>query len=283
MVRAAGGVVWRTGRGGVEVLLVHRPRYGDWTLPKGKLHRDEHPVVGACREVREETGVRPNVGARLPSVSYATMVGREPAKKVVDFWAMTARSDEGFTPGHEIDELAWLPVAAARERLSYPRDVMVLSALDEVPYASAPVVLVRHASAGDRATWRGPDERRPLDPAGVARAEALARILPCFGPERLISAPALRCRQTFEPVAAATGRTIEVDPDFDEAGDGGAAARALRRLGERATAVCSQRALIPKALAQLTGAAEDAYPTPKGAGWVLFFGDGGLAAVDPLP
>jgi 8-oxo-dGTP pyrophosphatase MutT (NUDIX family)/phosphohistidine phosphatase SixA len=285
LVRAAGGVVWRAaGRNGVEVLLVHRPRYGDWSLPKGKLKRGEHPIVGACREVHEETAVDASVTARLPTVSYTTHVGAQPAPKVVDYWAMTVVAESGFTPGAEIDAIGWLAVDRALGRLSYDHDVSVLTAFAELPALAAPVVLMRHASAGDRQAWTGPDSERPLDPDGVVRARDLARILRCFHPTRLVSATPVRCRQTMVPLAESTGRTVEVDEVFDESADPDLAAQALRRLGEGpgCTVVCSQKVVIPGALAGLTGTRSEAYATPKGAGWVLSFAGGHLAALDQL-
>jgi 8-oxo-dGTP diphosphatase len=285
LVRAAGGVVWRAvERDGIEVLLVHRPRYDDWSLPKGKLKRDEHPIVGACREVHEETAVDVSVAARLPTVSYTTHIAGRAAPKVVDYWAMTVVADAGFTPGAEIDAIRWLDVDRALRRLSYGHDVSVLSAFVELPTLAAPVVLLRHASAGDRKAWTGPDAERPLDPDGVGRARELARILRCFHPERLISASPARCRQTLVPLAEATGRAVEVDEVFDESGDPHLAARRLRRLGggPGCVVVCSQRALIPGALAELTGARPEAYATAKGAGWVLSFADANLAVLDQL-
>jgi 8-oxo-dGTP diphosphatase len=285
LVRAAGGVVWRAvERNGTEVLLVHRPRYDDWSLPKGKLKRGEHPIVGACREVHEETAVEAGIAARLPTVSYTTHIGAQPAPKVVDYWAMTVVADTGFTPGTEIDAIGWLDVDRALHRLSYGHDRSVLAAFAELPALTAPVVLVRHASAGDRQTWTGPDGERPLDPDGGARARELARILRCFHPTRLVSATPVRCRQTLVPLAEATGRRVEVDAVFDESADPALAARRLRRLGRGSgcTVVCSQRVVIPGALADLTGTRPDAYATPKGAGWVLSFAGEHLALLDPL-
>jgi 8-oxo-(d)GTP phosphatase len=290
LVRAAGGVVWRPG---AEVLLVHRPKYDDWTLPKGKLRRGEHPIVGACREVEEETAVRPSVAVRLPSVSYTTRVGDRPAPKVVDYWAMTVVADTGFTPGAEIDAIRWLPIDPALTHLSYDHDVSVLSAFAALPSLSAPVVLLRHASAGERNTWTGPDSERPLDRAGMARAKKLATILGCFHPARLVSAAPLRCLQTLAPLADATAVPVDIDEAFDEASSPSAAARRLRELGRGAgcTVVCSQRAVIPEAIAELaaprgsapttvTGAG--AYATAKGNGWVLSFDGERLATIDEL-
>jgi 8-oxo-(d)GTP phosphatase len=287
VVRAAGGVVWRGGRDGagdVEVLLVHRPRYDDWTLPKGKLRKGEHPIVGACREVEEETAVRPRVAVRLPTVSYTTQLRGRPAPKVVDYWTMTAVCDTGFTPGAEIDAIRWLAVDRALTRLSYRHDVSVLSAFAALPPVSAPVVLIRHASAGDRQTWTGPDAERPLDPPGAARAQALAAILRCFRPVRLVSASPLRCRQTFDPLVRSTGLGVDIDTDFDEGSDPHRAARRLRAMssGPGCTVVCSQRGVVDGAVADLAGQRPATFATAKGNGWVLSFADDRLATVDEL-
>ncbi len=102
---------------GVEVLLVHRPKYDDWSLPKGKCEPGEHVVLTAVREVFEETSVRSALGPRLPSVEYRTGAYR----KRIDYWSMLGLGHQAAA-SHEVDAVSWLPVAQARERLSYPRD-----------------------------------------------------------------------------------------------------------------------------------------------------------------
>jgi 8-oxo-dGTP diphosphatase len=285
LVRAAGGVVWRPGADvDVEVLLVHRPRYDDWTLPKGKLRKGEHPIVGACREVHEETAVRASVAVRLPTVSYMTHVRGRPAPKVVDYWTMTPVSDTGFEPGAEIDAIRWLAVDRALTRLSYRHDASVLSAFAALPPLSAPVVFIRHASAGDRGTWTGPDADRPLDAPGVERAEALAAILRCFQPVRLVSASPLRCRQTFDPLVDASGLSVDIESAFDAGRDPQRAADRLRAFGGEpgCTVVCSQREVTAAAVAHLAGQRPATFATAKGNGWVLSFADDRLATVDEL-
>jgi 8-oxo-(d)GTP phosphatase len=299
-IRAAGGVLTRPGPDGPMVALVHRPRHDDWSLPKGKLHRGENPVVAARREVWEETGVRAWVGVRLPSVSYQVPIGQgspvELADKVVDFWAMRSVSSNGFVPGSETDELAWLTPAQAQERATYERDIMVIGAFADLPPLRDPVLVVRHARAGEPQQWTGPDDLRPLDEVGEARAAALADTLACFGPVRLVSAVPLRCVQTLEPLASALGLEIQIDPAFNEYQDPDVAADRLRGMDTSggATVICSQGKLIPPLLATLTrpdgrsasSRAEDEmtpYATPKGGGWALFFGPSGGVLLDPLP
>jgi 8-oxo-dGTP diphosphatase len=127
LVLAAGGVVWRRGADGiVEVVLVHRPRYDDWSLPKGKLDPGETDEQAALREVEEETTLTARLGPELPSTTYLDRSGKH---KRVRYWAMTVL--EGTPSGcNEVDAAIWLPVAEAARRLTYSRDVDVLGALD---------------------------------------------------------------------------------------------------------------------------------------------------------
>ncbi|MGH2972773.1 MAG: NUDIX hydrolase [Gaiellaceae bacterium] len=119
-VRAAGGVVRREGR----VLLVHRPMYDDWTFPKGKVEDGESDEECALREVREETGLRCELEAELPSTSYVDAHGRP---KSVRWWSMRPIADDGFTPNEEVDELRWLDASSARTSLTYARDADLLA------------------------------------------------------------------------------------------------------------------------------------------------------------
>ena len=125
-VEAAGGVVVRDGGAGTEVCVVHRPRYDDWTFPKGKLDPGETFEDAALREVEEETGLRCSLEAELPSTEYRDSKDRP---KIVRYWQMEVDEDPGFTPNDEVDELRWLPMAEARELLTYDRDGGLLDGL----------------------------------------------------------------------------------------------------------------------------------------------------------
>ena len=131
-VRAAGGVVWRPSEDGPSrIVVVHRPRYDDWSLPKGKCDEGESYADCALREVEEETGFTCRLGAELPSTQYRDNKGRP---KTVRYWAMEPVDGDGrFRPNAEIDEIRWLPVPDAVKLLSYDHDRPVVLAFTPPP------------------------------------------------------------------------------------------------------------------------------------------------------
>ena len=289
-VRAAGAVLWRPADGGVEICVVHRPKYDDWSLPKGKLDTGEHPVVAAVREVLEETGVRAHPQLRLPDVAYTLPNG---VPKTVEFWAMRAGAGPAVAMADpaEVDEVRWLPPEFAEDALSYPADARLVERVATLPPITALTPLVRHGHAGERKKWAGNDALRPIDAQGQQEAEGLAEVLPLFEPARLIAAPALRCRQTLAPLAESLGLPIVSDSAFaepstpDELPDKvKAAATRLAELRDGPTAaICSQGKLLPGLLATLTGTdAPEPYKTPKGGGWILSWAGAQLIGVSRL-
>lgn len=281
VISAAGGVVWRRGPDPEPlVALVHRSRHDDWSLPKGKLRRGEHPLAAAVREVAEETAVRAIPRQVLPAIRYRV----DGVPKVVEYWSMAAAEVAAFTPNSEVDGIAWLPAGQAVRQVSYGHDADLLRGWASLPPVSAVVLVVRHADAGDRYGSPAADQERPLSRQGIADAEAMCRLLGLFAPDRLVSASPRRCRQSLEPLAAASDLRVQVDPVFDEAADDpDLAARRLGNLAETGatTVVCSQGAVIPAMLARIAGGGEriaagahvdeSDLATPKGDGWLLPF------------
>ncbi|BCJ54641.1 NUDIX hydrolase [Actinoplanes sp. NBRC 14428] len=276
-VRAAGGVLWRPAGDGIEICLVHRPYRADWSLPKGKLDGSEHALAAAVREVLEETGVRAEPQLRLPEVAYTLPDG---VPKTVDFWLMRAGDGPAADPQDptEVDAVVWLSPGEALDRLTYADDRRLVEHVTTLPPITSLTVLVRHAHAGRRKDFAGPDPLRPIDDRGRAEAETIGVAAALFAPRRLIAATPLRCRQTLEPLARTLGLPIVADGAFAEPGDAAeiparvktAAARLVElRDGER-TAICSQGKVIPGLLASLDGADDpEPYRTAKGDGWVL--------------
>ncbi len=127
-VKAAGGVVWRRAGDTVAIAIAHRPRYDDWSLPKGKLDAGESWEDAALREVEEEIGVRARLGEELDPVSYEDRKGRA---KVVRYWLMEPENETAFTPNDEVDELRWLAPPEAVALLTYPHDAELVEAAAE--------------------------------------------------------------------------------------------------------------------------------------------------------
>ncbi|MGD0602401.1 MAG: NUDIX domain-containing protein [Streptosporangiaceae bacterium] len=303
VIVAAGAVVWRptpgpphgdggsAGGRGVEVLLVHRPKYDDWSLPKGKCEPGEHVALTAVREVFEETSVRSPLGPRLPSVQYQNGAYR----KDIDYWSMRSLGTQAAA-SHEVDSVSWLPLAQARERLSYARDVAVVDGL--VPRETVPLILLRHASAGARGEWPADDESRPLDAKGVTDAHALAGLLSCFAPKaQVLSSPALRCTESVRPYAASFEGEVEAADAlalpghsslvFSRTNRGDALADLVRQLvaDGRPAVLCLHRENLPKALAAARtalGAPPSPGPSalPKAGFFILHMAPGELVALE---
>ncbi len=295
-IRAAGGVLWRpkdrgSGEETVEVAVIHRPRYDDWSLPKGKLSPGESEIEGAVREVLEETGSRVRVGRPLGEVRYLKTSGGVTRPKVVRYWSMQA--DGGtFTPSREVDELRWLDLASARSLLTRQSDLKVLERFVRGPALSGTVLIVRHARAGERSKWQGEDRRRPLDEVGYRQAEDLVRPLSRFEVDEIISADFDRCVQTVQPLSEAIGVPIKLEEIFSEVGYPAHEEDALhliRKLGDsqRTTVVCSQGDVIPDLLQRFATTDHvdlpDPLPLKKGSVCALIFDGPRLFSIEYFP
>lgn len=281
VIRAAGAVVWRGSESAPEVALVHRPKYDDWSFPKGRLKPGEHVIAGALREVAEETGITATLGRSLPPIHY--LKGRR--LKRVDYW--TARVVDGGSPVpmsevDEVDEVVWLPLGEAGRRLTYEGDAGLLRALTAAPLATAPLVLVRHGVAGSRQEWEGDDDERPLDEIGRTQAEVLAEALAGYRPVELVSSPSRRCVQTLEPYAEGAGLEIRRERTLSETHHDLRAALRLvsEALGSgRSTVLCSHGRVLPALVGGIGGGPGD-LQLRKGAFTVLHHADGKIVSMD---
>jgi 8-oxo-(d)GTP phosphatase len=287
IVLAAGGVLWRPGHreSAEEVALIHRPRYDDWSLPKGKVDPGETEPVTAVREVFEETGHHVQLGRRIATVSYPI----EPRTKKVQYWS--ARSIGGsFAPNNEVDDLIWLPAPAAIKKVSYPYDRKILRRWAKQPPDTKSVLIVRHGTAGSKSRFSGDDKLRPLDKKGRAQAEALVAQLSTFGPTDVYSADRVRCYQTVEPLAEELGVTINNEPSLSEEAYADNPKRGRRHAlhiaeSHRTPVICTQGKVIPDLIAwwcDRDGVRPDKSRNRKGSTWVLSLVDGRLIAADHI-
>lgn len=288
VVRAAGGVVVRARPdGSVEIAVVHRPAYDDWTLPKGKLQAGEREEHTALREVEEETGMRCRLERALGSTKYKDHKGRQ---KIVHYWVMRAL-DGHFKPTKEVDALRWVPLAEASDLLTYHHDrTLLLEGFEGQPSHASPggregrvtmrgrttgaIYLVRHAKAGSRAQWEGSDELRPLTKGGRRQADALVDRLAAFSIARIVSSPHARCTDTVTSLAKQRGLTVENVDALVEGSDGDDVLDFLARCAPQPTVACSHGDVIGDVLTRLVEqglAVESELRWEKGSTWVLDF------------
>ena len=284
LVHAAGALLWRPGGNGPEAALVHRPKYDDWSFPKGKTKSGEHVLRTAVREVWEETGIWPVLGRRLPSREYE----KDHALKRVDYWAATGNDGE-FRPNDEVDRVEWLTLPEAERRLSYEHDVDLLREFAAGPPRSTPYILLRHTSAGDKHQWEDDDLLRPLDSRGRAEATGLGEALAAFGPTRVLTSATARCMETVLPYAARMGADVRSDWAFSMgtpvAASKAAGGRFVQLLGDRLpTLVCTHGELVPELVGRACEALDAEPPQdprlPKGGFWVLHTAGGSLVSAE---
>jgi 8-oxo-dGTP diphosphatase len=260
---SAGAVVTRKGPDGREVLLVHRPKYDDWSFPKGKQDPGEHVTATAVREVVEETGVEIRLGRPLRPQLYAVSGGR--AKKV-HYWMGHVVGDHdvsSYPANHEIDDVAWLPLPAALERMTYLDDIDLVHQLQEHPKPTAALVLVRHARALKRETWEGHDPQRPLSEEGHAQARALNPLLHSYGVARVLTSPSTRCVQTVQPYATEQVLPVtELEFLSEEGFEPARTADLLTGLmaSPEPSVLCTHRPVLPALFDQLDIAEEELAP-----------------------
>jgi len=252
---AAGGVVWRKRPGPrrpeprIELLVVHRPSYDDWTFPKGKSDPGETLQETAVREIGEEAGVRVRLGHPLQQISYPISGGL----KLVSYWCARVigpDEDTPFVPNREVDEIRWVGLPDARRLLTYEHDVELLEEFDALrelqAHRTRTLVVLRHGKAVPRSEDMD-DLERPLTPTGAHRAKELVPVLAAYGIRRVVSSPAVRCAQTVEPYAHSISTFLEIDDRLFEDTRSALVQRSVGALLDRKKPVvlCSHRPTLP--------------------------------------
>ncbi|MDO5662066.1 MAG: NUDIX hydrolase [Brachybacterium sp.] len=252
-VLAAGALLWRDGEDGIEVLLVHRPRYDDWSIPKGKLDAGETFPAAAVREVAEETGYQIRLHRPLPPSVYLLPDGRT---KLVQYWSATVRSRIASGPDNpkEIDEVRWVALDQADRMITRQSDHLQVDALrrqfETGTLRTVPIIVQRHGAALSRSKWRKGEESRPLNAKGKKQAAALRPLIAAFAPKSVVTSPWKRCLKTVEPFAREGGMDISTKQALTEADTKERPSRTaeiLERLlrDARPTVLCTHRPVLP--------------------------------------
>lgn len=252
---AAGGLIWRKRPGPsgpdprVELLVVHRPSYDDWTFPKGKTDPGETLQETAVREIAEEAGLRVRLGHPLQDIVYPISGGT----KHVSYWCARVIGPDDvtpFEPNKEVDEIRWVGLREAGNLLTYPHDRELLATFQELrerqAHRTRTLIVLRHGKAVPRSDELD-DLDRPLTPAGADRAKALVPQLAAYGIRRVVSSPAIRCAQTVEPFAHSISTFLEIDDRLSEDTRASQVERSLSSLLDRKKPVvlCTHRPTLP--------------------------------------
>jgi phosphohistidine phosphatase SixA/8-oxo-dGTP pyrophosphatase MutT (NUDIX family) len=270
-IMAAGGVIHReNGDGKRKFLLVHRPRYDDWSLPKGKLNRREGFLEAALREVREETGIQGIRPVDVGSVGYETDAGN---RKVVRWWHMEMVGGK-FRPNREVDDIAWLTLNKATNRLEYTNDRKVLIRADTLTNdpSYSKIYLVRHARAVRRSQWNDKDRKRPLERRGRNQAIDLAVRLKAHPVSRILSSESQRCVQTAKPLVNAIRMPDVLDRRLRAGAGTDGVLELFRQLQGESAVVVTHGDVIGPVMEQLAKGGVDLdgpMEWKKGSVWVL--------------
>jgi len=286
LIRAAGAVLWRRLSDELlQIALIHRPRYNDWSFPKGKAEENESDISCAYREVLEETGYVSQFGPELGNVNYEV----DGKKKVVKYWAAQAIGN----PIHpidlgEVDQLIWVTLDDAKKKLTLESDQKILESFQSFGSDSYPLILLRHAKAISREEWQSDDGDRPLAHIGQMQAKRFLSKIHPYEIKEIYTSDAVRCYESIEPIA----RALSINPVFSPAlseysfiKDKKSWHQSITEIMENeiATLVCSHNPVIPEIVKKLIGKKnfnELNHELLPGEAWILHHKDGEVVAID---
>jgi len=288
MIRAAGALLWReTQERTIEIALIHRPRYDDWTLPKGKIEEGETALQCAYRELVEETGIKASFTRQLGSIDY---VENGEGKRVIFWAAHCALNASTFIANEEVDQLRWLPCEEAMELSTYQSDREMIANFQSQEQRTDTLIILRHAKALERGDWDEPDSQRTLNEVGFDQAQLLIKHLEPFAIDEVYTSDYTRCVQTVTPLAHTRGLSITSVPSLNEETfeedpmRAVAFANALKQ-DEKNILICSHNPVIPTMLRGILNTKlknKDLIKLEPGDAWIVHRVKGEIVGLDYL-
>ena len=286
-ISAAGAVVWRKHKDNfTEVAIIHRPKYDDWSFPKGKIEVGESLIACAHREVLEETNLQTEFGPHLGQVEYFTPDGL----KKVTYWSAKVIAEKPFRTNSEVDQLKWIPITKVIEVLTNETDKEIFDKFVKVKFNSKPFILLRHAKAITRDEWQGEDDDRPLSSSGQNQAMRLLSTYQVFNIDQIHTSDAVRCYDTVKSMAKGLDIKLEVSSKLSESTykkDKEKAFDYVRELikEDKSILICSHNPILPKMLNKLTKKSEieaDEDKLSPADGWVIHRSGKEIIQIDRL-
>lgn len=288
MIRAAGALLWRESQDlEVEIALIHRPRYDDWSLPKGKVEQGETALECAYRELIEETGIRASFTRQLGSVEYEESGQR---KRVVFWAAQCALSASNFVANEEVDQLHWLSVDAALAKATHASDREMIENFTSQPHRTDTLIILRHTKALERGDWDEADSQRTLNEVGFDQAQLLIKHLAPFAINEIYTSNYTRCVQTVTPLAHARGLSITEVPSlneetFEEDPQRSVSFANALKQDEKNILICSHNPVIPTMLRGILNTKlknKDLIKLEPGDAWIVHRVKGEIVGLDYL-
>lgn len=287
LILAAGVVIYRDAKDNeIEIAIIHRPKYDDWSFPKGKLEIGESLIACAYREVLEETNIQTQFGPFLGEVNYTTAEG----EKNVSYWSAKAIAQTPFHANAEVDQLKWVAVKKVAELLTLKSDKKIFDIFLKVTPHSSPLILLRHAKAISRDEWQGDEDDRPLDSLGQLQAKRFLSTYQVFNLQQIHTSDAIRCYDSVDLLAKSLDIKLEVTNKLSESSYRRDKEKAIDYVKEliktqSPTLICSHNPILPKMLNKLTKKSEVESDDEKllpAAAWVIHHIGKEIVAVDRI-
>ena len=288
MIRAAGALLWReTTERTIEIALIHRPKYDDWTLPKGKIEEGETALQCAYRELIEETGITASFTRQLGTVEYEESGQR---KRVIFWAAQCAKDASQFIANEEVDQLEWLSPELALSKATHESDQeMIENFLSQSPRTDT-LIILRHTKALERGDWDEEDSQRTLDELGFDQAQLLIKHLQPFAIEEIYTSDFTRCVQTVTPLAHSRGLSITQVPSLNEYTFNEDPLRSVSfanalKQDEKNILICSHNPVIPTMLRGILNTKlknKDLIKLEPGDAWIVHRVQGEIVGLDYL-